>query len=104
MGQSNIESFRLAAGDPDAVAVKTATIAAAMLKAAADDLLGRWATVLGPVGGAVASGGCAASEPGTRALSGGRFPRTAATRSIARMERLSAEPGKRCRPALGKTL
>ncbi len=31
-GQSNIESFRPAAGDPDAVAVKTAAIAAAMLK------------------------------------------------------------------------
>jgi hypothetical protein len=38
-GQSNIESFRLAAHDPDAVAVKTAAIAALMLKSIADDLL-----------------------------------------------------------------
>ena len=56
MGQSNIESFRLAADDPDAVAVKAAAIAAAMLKATADDLLEQWATILWPTDGAVVSG------------------------------------------------
>ena len=56
MGQSSIESFRLAADDPDAVAVKTAAIAAVMLKATAHDLLEHWATILWPTDGAVVSG------------------------------------------------
>jgi len=56
MGQSNIESFRPAAGDPDAVAVKTAAIAAAMLRPTPDGLPERWATILWPAGGAVVSG------------------------------------------------
>jgi len=80
MGQSNIESFRPAVGDPDAVAVKTAAIAAAVLRPTPDGLPERWAIILWPTGGAVVSG---VYRFGTRprALSGGRSSREDAERS-----------------------
>jgi hypothetical protein len=73
----------LAADDPDAVAVKTAAIAAAMLEGTADDLLEQWATILWPSSGRPTAqwwAGCTASELGTRALSGGRSSREGAER------------------------
>jgi pimeloyl-ACP methyl ester carboxylesterase len=56
MGEDNVESFILAAEDPDASAVKTAADAAAMLQATPDDLLAQWATILSAADAAVVTG------------------------------------------------